>query len=186
MLGSIAAFYVFMAPYTKVGESFNVQVRCNSRIFVFISGFLGFWVFQRFFSWKYLLDFLFGIFRIFVFSRICSMKYLVEPVLGFSGFWVLVYFFLGNIWISSIFLVLMKTEKWPRILKLLCNSRIICFYFWGFGFFKTSFLDLLSDQQCVRSNICLIFVFGFLRILGFFTFFSDISGFFYLFGLDEN
>ncbi|KAL8478796.1 hypothetical protein ACS0TY_030611 [Phlomoides rotata] len=26
LLGSIAAFYVFMAPYTKFEESFNVQV----------------------------------------------------------------------------------------------------------------------------------------------------------------
>lgn len=26
LLGSIAAFYVFMAPYTKVEESFNIQV----------------------------------------------------------------------------------------------------------------------------------------------------------------
>ena len=26
VLGSIAAFYVIMAPYTKVEESFNVQV----------------------------------------------------------------------------------------------------------------------------------------------------------------
>jgi hypothetical protein len=27
MLGSIAAFYAVMVPYTKVEESFNVQVR---------------------------------------------------------------------------------------------------------------------------------------------------------------
>ncbi|KAL0397653.1 UNVERIFIED_CONTAM: Dol-P-Man:Man(7)GlcNAc(2)-PP-Dol alpha-1,6-mannosyltransferase [Sesamum calycinum] len=29
LLGSIAAFYVFMAPYTKVEESFNVQMQCE-------------------------------------------------------------------------------------------------------------------------------------------------------------
>lgn len=29
LLGSVAAFYVFMAPYTKVEESFNVQVLFN-------------------------------------------------------------------------------------------------------------------------------------------------------------
>lgn len=30
MLGSIAAFYAVMAPYTKVEESFNVQVPASN------------------------------------------------------------------------------------------------------------------------------------------------------------
>ena len=30
LIGSIAAFYVFMVPYTKVEESFNVQVQPNT------------------------------------------------------------------------------------------------------------------------------------------------------------
>jgi alpha-1,6-mannosyltransferase len=39
MLGSIAAFYAVMAPYTKVEESFNVQVQplISPRSFVAVS-----------------------------------------------------------------------------------------------------------------------------------------------------